>query len=274
VHVGEARRAGRRGGGTLFARMIGRAPLGSLRLWKWFAIGAASLSVACRLAYAFLCWGAIERVFPGLVAVRNGCAMPHELAIANDSYLGALYRVASFSPIASAFGILAFAAFVLWARALFAAAAVVAPRGTRLAAPFEIVLMWLVPLIHLFMPFWYFQDLLRACDPSDLEPVETVTTPPSGYRTPGIVTTDTWRRPWLPFRAWWALWVVSLASYPAALYLATVTARDLCDVTFLHFEAVRSLVAIALAVSIVVVVRAASEIVEERGRRLEAIART
>ncbi len=74
--------------------------------------------------------------------------------------------------------------------------------------------MWVVPLIHLFMPFWYFRDLLRACDPAELPPVDVETLPPRGYRRPGVETTDVWRRPWLPFRIWWALWVVSLATYP------------------------------------------------------------
>ena len=249
--------------------MIGRA-LGSLRLWKWIAIGAAAAAVLGRVLYAVVCWMAADRVFPGLTAVRHGCAVPRSLAFANQSYVDAFSRVATLSPIVSALGIAAFAAFVVWVRTAFAAGAAVAPRGTQLASPFEIVLMWLVPFIHLFMPFWYERDLLRACDPSDLEPVSVHTLPTSSYRTPGVVTTDAWKRPWLPFRAWWALWAVSLATYPAALFAANATWSGPGELTYLRFEALRAVIAIAATLACVIVVRAATEIIEERARRLAA----
>jgi hypothetical protein len=252
--------------------MIG-CGIGSLRLWKWIAIVALSISSLGRLVYGVLCAVAADHVYPGFTAVHRGCAMTRELGIADQSFAGALYRVASFSPIASVLGIVAFAAFVVWAYAAFAAAASVAPRGARLAAPFEIVMMWLVPLIHLFMPFWYVRDLLAACDPKDLEPVAVRTLPPSGYRTPGVETTDAWRRPWLPFRAWWTLWVVSLATYPAALYVATATWSGPGQLAFLRFEAVRAVIAIAAAIAFILVIRATTEIIEERARRRAAIDR-
>jgi Domain of unknown function (DUF4328) len=252
--------------------MIGRA-LASLRLWKWIAIGTACLAGLSRLAYGVLSARAADRVYPGLTAVRHGCGLTRPLAIANAGYVEAVGRVAALSPIASALGVAAFAAFVIWARAAFAAGAVLAPHGTRLASPFEIVGMWVVPIIHLFMPFWYTRDLLRACDPRDLPAVDVQTLPPRGYRRPGVETTDAWRRPWLPFRAWWAIWVVSVSTYPAALYLAAATVTGGAELASLRFEVARAALGIASTIAFVIVVRAATEILEERARRLAAIDR-
>jgi hypothetical protein len=248
-----------------------RRALGSLRLWKWITIAATSAAILARVVYGVLCLFAADQVFPGLIAMRHGCAVNRSIAVSSANYLGAVGRVATLAPFITALTIGAFVAFLGWARTAFSVGAAIAPRGTRLASPFEIVLMWLVPFIHLFMPFWYVRDLLRACDPADLEPVTVDTFPPGSYRTPGIETIHAWKRPWLPFRLWWALWAVSIATYPIALYNAAATWSGPGEVTYFRFEALRSVISVAATIVCVIVVHAATELIEERGRRLAAL---
>jgi hypothetical protein len=175
-------------------------------------------------------------------------------------HLPSLARLRTFVPLGVATTVAAALAFVVWVRTAFVAGASTRRPDARLASPLEIVVMWLVPIINLFMPFWYLRDLLGACDPSDLD------------AAPAGEVEDLWTRPWIPFRAWWALWVV--------VWVVVYVPRTHLMVNIFgvsgpfHFEAARSLLSTLAAVACALVLRGTTEVIAERARRLGVMANT
>jgi hypothetical protein len=242
------------------------ASIRALRMATWLALGAMALAALAGIANAVLAFGATQAI-PGLVhtwgaaprCVPSGAWSPP-------------FSAAFASTAMTTLDAIAFAAFVVWARQAFIAGGAIVKRGTTLAAPREVVAMWLVPFIHFFMPFWYMRGLLAACDPSDLPPVDVETKVSGGaYRQPGVVATDRWQRPVIPFRAWWALWIVTaIGSFTfrhAPNVWQAMSDPNGAAIGF-HLRAAHAILTLATLFVFAKVVIGTSEIIRERARRL------
>jgi Domain of unknown function (DUF4328) len=221
-------------------------------------IGAAG---AARLVHTALGAMVVRRVGPLTDCLGHGWAGLSE----------ELWRYDLAGRVASWLLTLAAVTFLVWLWVAVAGARARGRRGVVLPTPWEMTVMWCVPLCNAFMPYGYMRTLAHAWDPGDLEPIRVDRDrPPRGYRSPGVERHAPWRPPRIPLRAWWAAWattsVLSLALYVLQpSYGARLRSSGLFWLTTL-----RGVSTAVAAMLCVLVIRGIGALAAERSRRVAA----